>query len=225
MLIHGATDVDIHPPVFGGAQRCFGLYRGLARRHAVRVLCVVPNRSRGAREERIDGVDVLRRKAWYTALAWRLEQARLSPLFLAERGHRAAAQAALRDLPGAPDVVMTDLHLGGLRERATAKLRVHHAHNVEADHFRAAGPPLLARGFWAGRLRSIEARAVATADLVVAASEEDGDRLCSLYALSSSRVVVAANGYDETEIRPPTVAARAQARAALGIGEGETVCA
>ena len=225
MLIHGATDVDIHPPVFGGAQRCFGLYRGLARRHTVRVLCMVPNRSRGAREERIDGVHILRRKAWYTAVAWRLEQARLSPLFLAEHGHRAAAPTALSDRDERPDVVMTDLHLGVLHERTAARLRVHHAHNVEVDHFRTAGPPILARGWWAGRLRSIEARAVATADLVVAASDEDGERLHSLYGLSSSRVIVAPNGYDETAMRPPTAAARARARAALGIAEGETVCA
>ncbi len=225
MLIHAATDVDIHPPVFGGAQRCFGLCRGLARRHAVRVLCVVPNRTAGAPEERIDGVDIVRRKAWFTAVAWRFEQARLSPLFLAERGHRARAATALRDLPGTPDVVMTDLHLGGLRERAEARLRVHHAQNVEYDHFRSAGPPLFARGFWAGRLRAMEARAVATADLVVAASEEDSERMRSLYSLPSSRVIVAPNGYDETGTRPPTAVARAQARAALGIAERETVCA
>jgi glycosyltransferase involved in cell wall biosynthesis len=224
MLIHGATDVDIHPPVFGGAQRCFGLYRGLARRHAVRVLCMVPNRSRGARDERVDGVEIVRRKAWFTAVAWRLEQARLSPLFLAEHLHRARAAAALRDLPGRPDVVMTDLHLGGVRERATARLKVHHAHNVEADHFRSAGPPLVARDAWAGRLQAIEARAVATADLVVAASDEDGERMGSLYGVPPDRIVVAPNGYDETRLRPPDVAARARARAALGIAERETVC-
>jgi glycosyltransferase involved in cell wall biosynthesis len=225
MLIHAATDVDIHPPVFGGAQRCFGLYRGLARRHAVRALCMVPNRSQGAADERIDGVDIVRRKAWYTAVAWRLQEARLSPLFLAERGHRSAAGALLRHLPGAPDVMMTDLHLAALAERGTARLKVHHAHNVELDQFDSAGPPLVARGRWSGPLRAIEARAVARADLVVAASDEDGERLRALYRLSSARLVVAPNGYDETAIRPPSAAARARARAALGIDDRETVCA
>jgi glycosyltransferase involved in cell wall biosynthesis len=224
MLIHGATDVDMHPPMFGGAQRCFGLYRGLARRHTVRVLCMVPIRSRGARDERVDGVEIARRKAWFTAVAWRLEQARVSPLFLAEHGHRARASEALRDLPGAPDVVMTDLHLGGVRERASARLRVHHAHNVELDHFRSVGPPLVARGAWAGRLRAIEARAVTTADLVVAASDEDAERMGALYGVPPTRMVVAPNGYDETRLRPPDAAARARARAALGIAERETVC-
>lgn len=224
MLIHGATDVDIHPPVFGGAQRCFGLYRGLARRHTVRVLCMVPNRSTGAPDERVDGVEIARRKAWFTAVAWRLEQARVSPLFLGEYGHRACAAQALRDLPGAPDVVMTDLHLGGLRERASARLRVHQAHNVELDHFRSAGPPLVARGAWAGRLRAIEARAMATADLVVAATDEDAERIGALYGVPEARRVVAPNGYDETRLRPPDAAARARARAALGIAGETTVC-
>lgn len=225
MLIHAATDVDIHPPVFGGAQRCFGLYRGLARRHAVRALCLVPNRSRGASEERIDGVDIVRRKAWYTAVAWRFQEMRLSPLFLAERGHRSAAGALLSQLPGTPDVLMTDLHLAALGERRTARLAVLHAHNVELDQFDSAGPPLAARGFWSKRLRAIEARAVARADLVVAASDEDGERLRALYRLPPSRLVVAPNGYDETAIRPPSEAARARARAALGIDDRETVCA
>lgn len=224
MLIHGATDVDIHPPVFGGAQRCFGLYRGLARRHTVRVLCMVPIRSPGAREENVDGVGIARRRAWFTAVAWRLEQARVSPQFLVEHGHRGRAAAALRDLPGTPDVMMTDLNLGAVRERSAARLKVHHAHNVELDHFRSAGPPLVARGAWAGRLRAIEARAVATADLVVAASDEDAERMGTLYGVPAARTVVAPNGYDETRLRPPDAAARARARAALGIAERETVC-
>ena len=61
MLIHGATDNDLHPPRFGGTQRAFGLFRGLARRHDVRVLCVVPNRTRGAREAMAHRVTLLRR--------------------------------------------------------------------------------------------------------------------------------------------------------------------
>jgi glycosyltransferase involved in cell wall biosynthesis len=225
LLIHAATDIDIHPPVFGGAQRCLGLYRGLARHHTVRALCMVPNRSRGVDEERVDGVEIVRRRAWYTALAWRLEQARLSPLFLAERGHRAQALRLLGELGRTPDVLMTDLHLGALRDHSSARLKVHHAQNVEADHFRSAGPRLLARGMWAERLRAMESRAVAGADLTVAASDEDAARLAARYGTPAERLVVAPNGYDETAIRPPAPAARARARANLGIGERDVVCA
>ena len=91
MLIHAAVDNDLYPPLFGGTQRSFGLVRGLARRNAVRVLCVVPNRAAPAAETVVEGVTLVRCKAWYTSAAWRLERAGLAPLFLAAYGHRARA--------------------------------------------------------------------------------------------------------------------------------------
>jgi glycosyltransferase involved in cell wall biosynthesis len=215
MLIHGATDNDIHPARFGGAQRSFGLFRGLARTHDVRVLCVVPNRTGAAADERIDGVVLARRKAWYTSLAWRLERARIAPLFLAAHAHAARRRALSAALPGTPDVLMADLHLAGLFANAGGALRVLHAHNVEYDHFRAAGPGL--GRAWADRLRALEGRAVAAADLVVAASDEDAARLGTLYGVGAERLDVAPNGYDEREARPATAEARVRARAALGI--------
>jgi hypothetical protein len=102
MLIHAATDNDIHPPLFGGTQRAFGLYRGLARRHEVHALCVVPNRTAAPAEENVAGVRLLRRKAWYTSLAWRLERARLAPMFTAAYGHALAARALARAFPARP---------------------------------------------------------------------------------------------------------------------------
>jgi len=105
MLIHGAVDNDIHPPRAGGTQRSFGIYRGLARGHGVRVLCVVPNRNRAAREEVVAGVTLVRRGAWYTSAAWRLEQAGLMPMFVAAHGHRASAGRLLEALPGPADVL------------------------------------------------------------------------------------------------------------------------
>jgi len=224
VLIHGATDNDVHPPLFGATQRSFGLFRGLARRHDVRVLCVVPNRTRKPLEERVAEVTLLRRSAWYTSAAWRLERARLMPLFLASLAHRAQA-ARWRDvLPGEADVCMADLPLAGVLDARPARLKVLHAHNVEYDHFRAAGPALFASGFWAGRLRALEARAVRGADLVVAASEEDAARFCALYGVAVERVVAIPNGFDETAVRFPAPGERARARAALGLSAGEYAC-
>ena len=100
MLIHAATDNDIHPPLFGGTQRAFGLYRGLARRHEVSALCVVPNRAVAAADERVAGVRLLRRKAWYTSVAWRLERARLAPMFAGGLRARAGRALAGPRLPG-----------------------------------------------------------------------------------------------------------------------------
>jgi len=223
MLIHLANDNDIHPPLFGASQRSFGLARGLARRHDVRVLCVVPNRNRAASEELAANVTLIRRRAWYTSVAWRLERARVSPLFLAAHGHRAARRRLLEALPGRADVIAADLMLASLLDGHAAGLRVHTSHNVEYDHFREAGAEPAFASFWSGRLRALEAHAVAGADLTVACSDEDAARLRELYRVPPESVVVIANGYDETRVRPATDAARAQARAALGLAERDYV--
>jgi len=223
MLIHGAADNDLHPPRFGGTQRTFGLYRGLARRHDVRVLCMVENRSRAPREERVAGVALSRRAAWYTAAAWRLERARAAPLWLAALGHRVAAGRLAAALPGEPDVRSVDFNLAGLLARPGRALRVYLSQNVEYDFFLASAPRLAARGFWAERVRAFEADAVARADLVVAVSDEDAARFRALYGAREEALAVVPNGWDETAVRPATPAARAAARAALGLARDDYV--
>jgi len=119
---------------------------------------------------------------------------------------------------------MADLPLAGVLDHGPARLRVLHAHNVEYDHFREAGPALFASGFWAERLRALEARAVRSADLVVAASEEDAARFRALYGIASGALAVIPNGFDETAVGPPELSERERARAALGLGSGEYAC-
>lgn len=223
MLIHAAVDNDIHPPRFGGAQRSFGLARGLARRHSVRVLCVTPNRASGPASERVDGVELLRRKAWHTSLAWRLERARLAPLFSAEAGHRAnAARYAAALGPGA-DVLAADLNVAALLDGPAAPLKLHTSHNVEYDRFRSSAPPVVGRARWAERLRRLEQRAVDAAHLTVVCTDEDAARMRELYGVPASRLAVVPNGFDETRLAPPSPAARERARAALGYREGDYV--
>jgi glycosyltransferase involved in cell wall biosynthesis len=225
VLIHAAVDNDIHPPRFGGAQRSFGLARGLARHHRVRVLCVVPNRNAAPADETRDGVELLRRKAWQTSVAWRLERWGLAPLFSAERGHRANAARYASVLGAGADVLAADLNLAGLLARTDARLRVHTSHNVETDRFAASRPRLLARSRWAERLRRLEREAVERAHLTVVCTDEDAARMRELHGASPDRLVVIPNGYDETELRPPSADERARARAALGIAEPEYVVA
>lgn len=221
MLIHAAVDNDLYPPLFGGTQRSFGLYRGLARRHAVRVLCVVPNRAAPAAETVAEGVALVRRKAWYTSAAWRLERAGLAPLFLAAYGHRARVGRLLESLPGHPDVLAADLNLAGLLGAADARLRVYTSHNVEYDYFRHIKSRVVAAGFWAERLRRLEARAVEQADLTVVCGEEDARRMDELYGASGDAVAVIPNGFDETRVPAPDEEARVRARATLGIADHE----
>ncbi len=221
MLIHAATDNDIHPPLFGAPQRTFGLMRGLAARHQVRVLCVVPNRSAAAREQTVAGVTLIRRRAWYTSVAWRLETAGLAPMFVVAGWHRAAGKRLAGALPGPAEVLLADLHLTGLFERTRAPLKVYTAHNVELDHFRMTRSRVLLPGLWAGRLARLEGRAVERADLTVVCCEEDAARMRALYGAEESALAVVPNGYDETAVRAPSPGERAAARAALGLGASD----
>jgi glycosyltransferase involved in cell wall biosynthesis len=225
VLIHAAVDNDIHPPRFGGAQRSFGLARGLARRHHVRVLCVTPNRTAGPASERVDGVELLRRRSWHTSLAWRLERAHLAPMFSAEAGHRANLSRYRGALGEGADVLAADLNLAALLEGASAPLRVHTSHNVEYDRFRSSAPPVAGRARWAERLRGLEQRAVDAAHVTVVCTDEDAARMRELYGAPPERLAVIPNGYDETSLCPPNPEERARARAALGFGERDYVAA
>lgn len=225
MLIHGAVDNDIHPPRFGGTQRAFGLYRGLARHHRVRVLCVVPNRTRAPREETVDGVTLVRRKRWATSLAWRLERAGLAPLFTAAWAHRAGARGLVAALPGPADALLADFHLTGLFAASRAPLAVYLSQNVEADLFRSVAPRLAGRPLWAERVRAFEAAAVTRASLTVVVSAEDAERMRALYDVPAERLLVIPNGYDETAVRPPTDDERSRARAELGLAPDSYVAA
>ena len=223
MRIHAATDNDIFPPRFGGSQRAFGLYRGLAHRHEVQALCVVPNRSRGAERERAAGVELVRRRVWYTSLAWRLDQLGLAPLHLAARGHAREAARLMAALSGEAQVFAADLLLTGLFGSHPAKLKVYTAHNVEHDRFASTHPSMSRSQRWAAWVRDLEGRAVHGAGLTVACSAEDADRFVQLYGVARERVVVIPNGWDESRVHPTSLSRRAAARAALGFGEAETI--
>jgi len=221
VLIHAATDNDIHPPLFGGPQRTFGLLRGLARRHEVEALCLVPNRNAAPAAEVVAGVRLLRRKAWYTSAVWRLEQARLAPMFLAAAGHTAAARGLARAFTRPAEALLADLNLTGLFGADPAPLKVYTAHNVELDHFRMTRSDVAASACWTARLRALEARAVERAGLTVVCGDEDAARVRELYGARDESVAVIPNGFDETAIRAPGPEERARARAALGLGERE----
>jgi hypothetical protein len=223
VTLHLACDNDIFPPLFGATQRLFGLGRGMATRMHVRALCVVPNRSRGAGEDQVAGIDIRRVRSWHTSVAWWLERARLKPFFTVESSHRRRADAYRRVLGETPDVLMCDLALTGMFPGAGRAFRVYHAHNVEAERWRSVAPRVIGREWWGVKLAEIERRAVQESDCCVACTEADAEMLRSLHGARD--VIVAENGYDETSIAPASPAARAQARAALGIPESAYVVA
>ncbi len=225
MLIHWAVDNDLHPPRFGGTQRDFGLARGLARRHRVRALCVVPNRTAAPALETVDGVELLRVKEWTTSLAWRLDQWRVAPFFTISAAHRRAAARHAAALGGRPDVLAANLGLAGLLPASAARLRVYASQNVESDRqwlelARFAGPTR-----WRQRLRALEREAVEVAHVTVACSDEDAARFVELYGVPPERVLMIPNGYDERELHAPDAGARARARNAFGLADTDWVLA
>lgn len=219
MIVHAATDMELVPPRFGGAERAFGLLRGLAREHDVAVLTIVPQRDRGAARETVAGVRIVRRRAWYTSLHWRLERLRVGSLEAAAAGHARRAGSFARALPGTPEALLADFHLTGLFAVTEAPLKVYTAHNVEADHFAATAPPTVGRARWVARVREAEHRACDAADLVVACSDEDGARMETLHGVRPERRVVIPNGWDETRVSAPSPMRRASARAAMGLAD------
>ncbi len=223
MRIHWACDNDVHPPLFGATQRLFGLARGLATRADVRMLCVVPNRSRGLREERVAGVALRRVRSWHTSVAWWLERVGVRPLFAAEAGHRARAARYRAALGEGADVLLCDLALSGLFPGATGSLRAYHAHNVESERWRSTAPRLWRRGHWGARLAELERRAVAESELCVACTDEDAELLRGEHGARDVEVV--ANGWDETALAPASAEARRGARRALGIADDAYVAA
>ncbi len=217
MLIQQAVDDDIHPPRSGGTQRAFGLARGLASSHEVRVLCIVPNRQGSVGDAQVDGVHLIRRRAWHTSLAWRLDRWGLAPMFTTAHGHARNAAHYARALGAEADVLSCELHLSGMLERSRARLRVYASQNVEADRFLSSDSRLIARSHWAARLRALEGGVVARADLTVACSDEDAARLCALYGAREEAMAVIPNGFDERVSHPPTDSERTAARAALDL--------
>jgi hypothetical protein len=215
VTLHLACDNDIFPPLFGATQRLFGLARGMAARMRVRALCVVPNRSHGASEETVAGLEIRRVRSWHTSVAWWLERAGLAPFFTVEAGHRRQAAAYRAVLGDTPDVLVCDLALTGLFPGSKAALRVYHAHNVEAERWRSVAPRVFGRERWGAKLAELERRAVRESDCCVACTEEDAAMLRSLHGARD--VIVAENGYDETGIAPASAEARVRARAVLGI--------
>ncbi len=224
LRVQGAVDNDIHPPTFGLAERVFSLYRVLAGVHQVRVLCVVPNRSRAASRECVAGFELARVKRPYTSIAWRTERAGWAPLFAVSYWHRALGASLVRRLDPQADVWSVDgLNLTPLLERRARPLRVYLAQNVEVDFFRTAGAKVARWADWGSRLARLEERALGAADLVVTVSSEDAERLASLYRIPQERFLVIENGYDETRLHPPSTEERASARAHFGFRDTDHV--
>jgi glycosyltransferase involved in cell wall biosynthesis len=97
---------------------------------------------------------------------------------------------------------------------------VYSAHNVESDYLRRGPLAPSLGGYSLRRIEALEREAVSRADLVVACTAEDEQRLGELYGVPR-RVAVVHNGFDDGLLDFDRTERRGRARAALGLADGE----
>lgn len=97
---------------------------------------------------------------------------------------------------------------------------VYSAHNVESDYLRRGPLAPSLGGYSLRRIEELEREAVSRADLVVACTAEDEQRLGELYG-PPRRVTVVHNGFDDGLLGFDRGERRPRARAALGLAEDE----
>lgn len=218
---------SIYPPMGGGQQRLFQLYRHLAQQIPVTHLALVPalgdvgciEIAPQFVEERI--ARSLYHQAQERDLADRLSASvgDLSTILYAD-ANPLYEQRLAQLLANQPIVVVSHPYCYPLLQRVYSGAFIYEAHNVEADLKQSI------LGHSPEHLQLIvdtERACAQQASLVVACSQQDADRLIELYQLAPEKVVVVANGSDTTQTQPASLAQKQQARQALAIEEDRLV--
>jgi glycosyltransferase involved in cell wall biosynthesis len=216
------TPFPVLPLVHGGRVRSFRLASGLAATGAsVDVLCPwgpgLPHRP-----FRADGVTVHPHRLLANALPRLLRDRRVpSQVALSWQPERLGPRrllARFRDY----DVVQFEFVAQARWTRSLdgRSAVVYSAHNVESDFLRRGPLAPSLSGYSLRRIEELEREAVARADLVVACTVEDEQRLGELYG-RPRRVTVVHNGFDDELLHFDRGERRAGARAALGLADDE----
>jgi len=218
-----ANTFPIYPPVGGGQQRLYHLYRNLVRMADVTMVTLVP-------------VEALR------------ETIELAPGFVEIRVPRSAAlQQQEAELDRGTGISCGDLaamlypseHLEWLyvlrdeAARSGALIATHpyaypalraiwrgpiyyEAHNVEYD---LKAPFLAGHAELLARLAEVEGECARQAPRIFACSQQDAERLAELYGIEEGRFRVIPNGVDTRLVAYAGPARRKQNKARLGIGQ------
>ncbi len=224
-----AVPFPVHPPVGGGQQRVFALYRHVAREFDVELVTIAGSDAEFFEGEISPGLREIRIPKTPTQQAeeTRLEREvggipvgdigiRLFGTDTPEYARRLTRSMETADLvvashPYAVAAAPPDV-LGGHRI-------VYEAHNVEyllkKEVFRGAG----ATGDrLVETVRALEAEVCRAGHLVFCCSVKDGEELCRLYGVDPARVVVAPNGVDVDAIPFTSPAARQAVKVEFGLG-------
>ncbi len=218
---------SIYPPMGGGQQRIYQLYRNLAQWADVTHLALVPalgdvgsiTIAPNFVEERIA------RSLYHHTLERQLADdlsasvGDLSAILYYQ--HNPLFCQRVKELAAGSDlVILSHPYLyPTLRSVYTGNF-IYEAHNLEADLKQSI------LGHSPAHLQTIidtERNCAQDASHTIACSQPDADRLVELYQLEANQVSVIANGTDTNASQPATVAQRRQARMALGLTETQTL--
>lgn len=218
---------SIYPPLGGGQQRMYQLYRQVAQSLPVRHLALVPalgsigelEIASHFHEERI--ARSLYHQAQELALADQLS-ASVGDLsvILYHNANPLYQQRLKRLLQDQPLVVVSHPYCYPLLAEVYQGAFIYEAHNVEADLKQSI------LGHSPEHLQQVidtERTCAQKASLVVACSQQDAQRLIELYELSSNKVVVVPNGTDAEQTKPATVEHKRLARQQLGYDDQQVI--
>jgi len=215
-----AVPYGVHPPISGGQERIFHLWRGVADAFDVDLVTLGDVGTRtleaeiaaGLREVRVPKTERFRREQGRLArAAGNAPVADVAPAALLDHVPEYAAVLARASANAAVLAAAQPFCMPALRACPGDVPLVYEAQNVEA-HLKAALGPELARV-----ARDSEAEVCAAARLVLACSADDAAELSRLYGLAPGRVHVAPNGVDAAALVPTDAAERAAKRHALGL--------
>jgi glycosyltransferase involved in cell wall biosynthesis len=206
-LVVGST-FAVHPPHAGGQLRIFHLYRELARHCDVDVIALVDRDQAASRRLLAPGLTEIRipKSPRHDAAEAELRVTEVSVTDTAfvdlHELTPAYGQAVARSwVPGGAMVASHPYAFPAMRAVDQGATWWYDAHNVEADLKAAVLPTTRTGKRLLARTKAVERECSRRAGLVLASSNEDGQRLRALYRLPVAKVRVVPNGVDTSAIR------------------------
>jgi glycosyltransferase involved in cell wall biosynthesis len=218
-----ATSFPVHPPRGGGQQRIMGLYGALARLGVeVEIVALVDRFGRAGRRLIAPGVYEVRvpKSAAHDAREFAMQKRAGVPvtdiaLALHHELTPAYGDALATSAATSAAVVASHPYAAPALTAAGDRPFVYEAHNVEIDLKRAmfgqGGSDLLEA------VEAVERHCCETADMVLACSPQDAERLHERYGVLDERVTVVPNGVDAGRRRYHDNDARRALKVRLGV--------
>lgn len=222
-----AVPFPVYPPVGGGQQRVFSLYRHVARHFDVDLVTLAESDTEFFEREIATGMREIRIPK---SVRHQTEEARIAQkvggvpvgdigisLFVKhtpEFGRHLARSIETADLV----VACHPYSFPAVREALGGRPLVYEAQDVEFLLKKAVlGKSGAIGADLVDTVRELEAEVCHVSSLIFGCSEEDRDELCHLYGVDPARIVIVPNGVDTEAVRFKSPAARDQLKAEFGL--------